>query len=249
VLRDERGRGGSVEVHEQAQVGRVLKVCGPRNHFELLPADEYLFVAGGIGITPIQAMIESAESQGTNWSLLYGGRTRRHMAFADGLQAAYPGKVALVPQDTSGILDLDSAIASSAPGAIVYACGPEPMLLALSEACRTASPPRTLRLERFAPVKSDEDDSSNTAFELELRRSGIRLEVPADRSILEVAREVVPRLPFSCKEGVCGSCEAGVLEGVPDHRDSVLTDEERESNETMMICVGRSRTARLVLDL
>ena len=250
VLRDEAGRGGSVELHAHAEVGRRLIIRGPRNNFELVPADSYVFVAGGIGITPIHAMIEVAEARGAAWTLHYGGRTRAHMAFADELHSRYPDRVDLVPQDTNGILDLQSAVARSPADALVYACGPAPMLNVLAEVCASATPPRRLRVERFtATVDSAGAAQFNLPFEIELRRTGVVLPVPPERSILSVVREVVPGLPFSCEEGVCGACETVVLEGVPEHRDSVLDDEERESNETMMICVGRSCTPRLVLDL
>ena len=250
VLRDEAGRGGSIELHGHAEVGRRLVVRGPRNNFELVPADSYVFVAGGIGITPIQAMIEVAEARGAAWTLLYGGRTLAHMAFADELLRCYPDRVHLVPQDTNGILDLPSAIAKSPADALVYACGPTPMLDALTEVCASATPPRSLRIERFAAtVTSAGVEQDNRPFEIELHKTGVVLSVPPERSILAVAREAVPGLPFSCEEGVCGACEAIVLDGVPEHRDSVLDEDERESNETMMICVGRSRTPRLVLDL
>ena len=155
-----------------------------------------------------------------------------------------------MPQDTNGILDLSSVVAKSAPDAAVYACGPEPMLKALAEVCADANAPRALRLERFAAAPTaNTEPEQNEPFELELRRTGVTLVVPPDRSILSVAREAVANLPFSCTEGVCGSCEAGVVAGIPEHRDSVLTEEERQANETMMICVGRSLTPRLVLDL
>jgi len=250
VLRDEAGRGGSLEVHRHAEVGRKLAIRGPRNNFALAPAETYLFVAGGIGITPIRAMIEAAEQQAAGWSLHYGGRTRAHMAFAEALHGRYPEQVILVPQDTNGVLDLQTVIAKAPVDAQVYACGPEPMLSALAAVCDIATNPRTLRVERFTSVKSDDaGQQENSAFEIELRKTGVVLPVPADRSILSVAREAVVGLPFSCEEGVCGACEARVLDGVPEHRDSVLTDDERESNETMMICVGRACSSRLVLDL
>lgn len=250
VLRNDDGRGGSLEVHAHAKAGRRLTVRVPRNNFELTPSASYVFIAGGIGITPIRAMIEAADAQGVPWTLFYGGRTRGHMAFAGLLQEGYPGRVALCPQDTHGILDLQSVVAQAPVDATVYACGPEPMLAALTEVCASATPVRTLRLERFAALTPGTGYfQENEDFEIELRRTGVVLPVPADRSILSVAREVIPNLPSSCEEGVCGSCETTVLEGVPEHRDSVLTSEEQEANDTMMICVGRSCSRRLVLDI
>lgn len=250
VLRNDGGRGGSLEVHAHAEAGRRLTIRAPRNNFELTPSASYVFIAGGIGITPIRAMIEAADAQGVPWALFYGGRTRAHMAFAGLLQEKHPGRVTLCPQDTHGILDLEAVVAEAPVGATVYACGPEPMLTALTKVCESATPARALRLERFAAlIPGTGYFPKNEAFEIELRRTGVVLPVPADRSILSVAREVIPNLPSSCEEGVCGSCETSVLEGVPDHRDSVLTSEEQDANDTMMICVGRSCSRRLVLDI
>ncbi|MFF5297117.1 PDR/VanB family oxidoreductase [Paractinoplanes globisporus] len=242
VLREEAGRGGSREVHETPLAGRILQVRGPRNHFELSAAPRYLFVAGGIGITPILAMARAASSP---WTLWYGGRTATAMAFTDALP---PGDVHLHPQDTSGLLPLADMVAATTPDTVVYACGPAPMLDALTQVCAAAG--RRLRLERFAasatPVAASADDRP---FEVELRQTGVILPVPAQRTLLDVILEAVPDVAYSCAEGYCGSCETKVLDGVPVHRDTVLTEDEQSRNDVMMICVGRSQTPRLVLDL
>lgn len=254
VLREPESRGGSAEVHDRLTEGSLLSIRGPRNHFRLAEADRYLFLAGGIGITPILAMARRAVTTGTPWTLVYGGRTRSSMAYTAELAelaASSGGDVQLVPQDEMGHPDFAAAFADLPEGTAVYACGPEPMLQAAETLSETLLPAGTLHLERFGakPVPDGERTGADTSFEVELARSGRTLTVPADKRLIDVVREVVPQVPFSCEEGYCGSCETSVLDGTPDHRDQVLTPEERDSNETMMICVGRCLSRKLVLDL
>ncbi|MFJ9567844.1 PDR/VanB family oxidoreductase [Streptomyces fuscichromogenes] len=254
VLREPEGRGGSAEVHDQLTEGTVVTVRGPRNHFRLAEAPRYLFLAGGIGITPVLTMAREAAATGTSWKLIYGGRTSASMAYTDELlelAALSQGTVELVPQDAQGHPDFATAFTAAEEGTAVYACGPEPMLQAVEALSGELLPEGALHLERFGAKPQDEaaSDTSDTEFEVELARSGRTLTVPADRRLIDVVREVVPQVPFSCEEGYCGSCETGVLDGIPDHRDQVLTPEERDTNETMMICVGRCLSQKLVLDL
>jgi ferredoxin-NADP reductase len=246
VLREEAGRGGSRRVHDELGEGDVVHVRGPRNHFPLVQADRYLFIAGGIGITPILPMIAQVEASGADWKLVYGGRTRSSMAFRAELQDRYPGKVVLHPQDEAGLLDLPTLLAD--PGATaVYCCGPEGLLAAVEERCASL-PKGTLHVERFAP-KEGAADGPRESFEVELAQSGTILTVPADRSVLDVVEDSGVQVLSSCQEGTCGTCETTVLSGIPDHRDSVLTDDEQAANDTMMICVSRSCSPRLVLEL
>jgi ferredoxin-NADP reductase len=246
VLREEAGRGGSRHVHDELGEGDVVRVRGPRNHFPLVQADRYLFIAGGIGITPILPMIAQAEATGADWQLVYGGRTRSSMAFQAELQDRYPGKVVIHPQDEAGLLDLPTLLAD--PGATaVYCCGPEGLLAAVEERCASL-PKGTLHVERFAP-KEGAADGPRESFEVELAQTGTILTVPADRSVLDVVEDSGVQVLSSCQEGTCGTCETTVLSGTPDHRDSVLTDDEQAANDTMMICVSRSCSPRLVLDL
>ncbi|MDX2600313.1 PDR/VanB family oxidoreductase [Streptomyces caniscabiei] len=255
VLREPEGRGGSAEVHDGLFEGMTVVVRGPRNHFRLAVAERYLFLAGGIGVTPILAMVREAAATGTPWTLIYGGRTRASMAYTEELielAALSQGEVLLVPQDERGHPDFAAAFGGAPEGTAVYACGPEPMLQAAEAFSEQLLAPGALHLERFGAKPQDADDAaaaSNTPFEVELARSGRTLTVPADRRLIDVVREVVPQVPFSCEEGYCGSCETGVLDGIPDHRDQVLTPDERDSNETMMICVGRCLSRKLTLDL
>ena len=248
VLREEHGRGGSAAVHEKVRPGALIAARGPRNNFVLRPAAAYVFVAGGIGITPILPMLAAAEAAGAQWTLLYGGRSRRSMAFLDEL-AAYGDRVVVHPQDELGHLPLAAVLTEPRPDTLVYCCGPEPLLYAV-EAATAAWPPESLVIERFAPLPVDPATSANdTTFTVEAAASGVTVEVPAGTTIVRAleAAGIFPEV--SCEEGICGTCETKVLAGIPDHRDSLLSAAEREAGETMMICVGRCRGDRLVLDL
>ncbi|WP_030243346.1 MULTISPECIES: PDR/VanB family oxidoreductase [unclassified Streptomyces] len=242
VLREPAGRGGSALVHEQVGLGDKVRVRGPRNNFGLEPAPRYRFVAGGIGITPILPMLAAADAAGAEWTLLYGGRTRRSMAFGEEL-VRYGDRVTIAPEDETGLLDLPSVLDDVPEGTLVYCCGPGPLLDAVEERC----PSGVLRVERFRP--KEQPDGTDDEFEVELSRSGLTLTVAPGVSVLDTVRSAGVEVLYSCTEGTCGTCETDVLDGSPEHRDSVLTPEERESGETMMICVSRCRGRRLVLDL
>ncbi|MER5745650.1 PDR/VanB family oxidoreductase [Streptomyces sp. NPDC002225] len=240
----EDGRGGSREVHERLREGEEVEVREPRNRFPLTGAPAHLFVVGGIGITPVLPMLRALAAAGTDWRLLYGGRSRASMPFLDEIERldAGGGRVTVVPEDEAGRPDTAAALADTAPGTAVYCCGPEPLMDAVAAALPDG---RTLHLERFAAAAGPSADA--TAFEVELRRSGRTVQVPADRSVLAAVREEVPYVPYSCEQGFCGTCRQRVVEGEVDHRDELLTDSERA--EAMLICVSRCRGPRLVLDL
>jgi ferredoxin-NADP reductase len=252
VLREDFGRGGSVEIHDAVHRGATVSIRGPRNHFELQSAPAYLLLAGGIGITPILAMARQAAEAGTPWTVMYGGRSRTTMAFLPELAelaATGNGQLVIVPQDEVGLPDFAHALRELPADAAVYACGPEPMLRAVEELSETFLTPGTLHLERFAAKDGEHVDAAGAEFDVELAQTGTTLTVGPDARLIDVVRTAVPNVPFSCEEGYCGSCETRVLAGTPDHRDQILSDEERRANDTMMICVGRSRTPKLVLDL
>jgi len=246
VLRDEAGRGSSRHVHDVLAVGDTVNVRGPRNHFPLAPSPGYLFVAGGIGITPILPMLRAAEAAGARWRLAYGGRTLESMAFLDEL-AQYGDRVSLHPQDRTGLLPLAELFERPSDDTLIYCCGPEPLLQAV-EAASAHWPAGALHVERFTP-RAQSEPVRKEAFEVVLRRTGTTVIVPPERSVLDVVEEAGARVLSSCAEGTCGTCETVVLEGVPDHRDSVLDDQERGRADCMMICVSRSCGPRLVLDL
>ncbi|MGN6782751.1 MAG: PDR/VanB family oxidoreductase [Marmoricola sp.] len=249
VLREPDSRGGSRAVHELLRPGQLLDVVGPRNNFELVPAVSYRFVAGGIGITPLLAMIAAADRAGAEWTLDYGGRSRASMAFVEDLERAYGSRVRVHPQDETGLLDLAACVGEPRDDTLVYCCGPEPLLRAVEAHVGAAGwPAGSLRVERFAP-KQVEVVGEDEAFELELATSGTTIKVLADQTILEALEAHGYAPPSSCREGICGTCETAVVAGEPDHRDSLLSEEEKAANDTMMICVGRACSRRLVLDL
>lgn len=246
VLREPEGRGGSHHVHDRLSEGDTVQVRGPRNNFPLVQAPNYLFIAGGIGITPILPMLAAAEERGADWRLVYGGRTRGSMAFRQELPDRYGRRVHLQPQDEGGLLDLDELLGEANPDTAIYCCGPEPLLSAVEQSS-AHWPSGALHVERFTP--KPDTGGAGTAFEVELARSGRTVLVPAERSILETVEDADVPVLSSCREGTCGTCETDVLDGTADHRDSLLTEEEQAAGDTMMICVSRSCGSRLVLDL
>ncbi|KIE24866.1 iron-sulfur protein [Streptomyces sp. MUSC 125] len=236
----ENGRGGSREVHEQLAEGMELEVRGPRNRFPLVEAPSYVFIAGGIGITPVLPMLR-ALPDGTDWRLLYGGRTRASMPFLQEVRELAGDRLTVAAEDEDGRPDLAAVFAGTAEGTAVYCCGPEGLMEAVEARLPAGA---TLHLERFAPRASAD---GNREFELELRRSGRTLAVPADSTVLAAVRRELPGTAYSCEQGFCGTCQQRVLEGEVDHRDELLTDAERA--DSMLICVSRARSERLVLDL
>ncbi|MFI5520515.1 PDR/VanB family oxidoreductase [Streptomyces platensis] len=240
------GRGGSAEVH-RLRAGQKITLGRPRNRFPLVLADQYLFIAGGIGITPLLPMIRAAAAADREWRLLYGGRTHTAMAFADELLALDGDRVRLVPQDAEGLPDLGAALAGTRPGTSVYCCGPDALITAVQQTVAADFPDRHLHTERFGGTAPEPAPTGH--FTVELRRSGRILPVAADRTLLDVIREAVPDAPASCEEGVCGSCELRVLSGTPDHRDTVLPDGERTRHDVIYPCVSRAHGEHLVVDL
>lgn len=242
VLREQPGRGGSAYLHEEVRPGSVLEIRPPRNNFPLAEADRYVLIAGGIGITPLLPMISQLDQQGAEWRLHFGGRHRARMAFAEEL-ASYGDRVSWYPEDECGLIPLNEIVGQVPPGTLVYCCGPEPLLAAVERTCR----PDVLRMERFHP-KEIETTGPDRPITVVLSRSGRTIEVPAGLSILDSLERAGEDVPSSCREGTCATCETPVLEGEIDHRDSILSPEERKSGKTMMICVSRAHTDRLVLD-
>lgn len=248
VQRDAASRGGSAYVHEHLRVGQVIDVEGPKNDFELEDAPAYLLVAGGIGITPVSAMARTLAARGADWRLLYAGRSRRSMAYAADLAELGGERVTLHADDEHGAPpDLAAHLAAAPAGALVYCCGPEPLMAALE---RAMAEPTRLRVERFrAPARpvGGPADTAEEPFEVVCGDRG--LTVRPGVSILETLRAAGFEVPSSCEEGICGTCETRVLDGTPDHRDFLLTDAERAAGKVLMPCVSRSLGPRLVLDL
>ncbi len=251
VNRDAQSRGGSRHVHDVLRVGQVLAISPPRNHF---PLDENapfnVFIAGGIGITPMLAMIARSQALGIPWRLHYAARTHQHAGFLTTL-AAYHGQpgadVALYfdHEPCGQMLDLERVVGSLPDGAHVYCCGPLPMLQAYERAT-TALPTARVHREYFA---AKDAAATEGGFTVELARSRKTLVVPPGKTILDCLIDIQVEPPFSCREGVCGTCEVRVLEGTPDHRDLVLSDAEHAINDRMMVCCSGAKSPKLVLDI
>lgn len=240
------GGGGSVEVHTLTTGDRVT-VHGPRQAFPLLSAPRYLFLAGGIGITPILPMVRAAAAAGLDWRLVYLGRDRGSMPFLDEL-AVYGDRVLVRTDDEHDGPPAGAELLgyASGPGSVGYCCGPPPMLGGVRAAMRELGPGGAvdvLHAERFAPPPV----LGGRELTVELARSGGSLVVPSDRSVLEVVRERLPDVAYSCRQGFCGTCKVRVLAGGVEHRDHALGPRERA--DTMTICVSRATGDRLVLDL
>jgi ferredoxin-NADP reductase len=248
VLLEEDGRGGSRYLHHQVKAGSELLAGVPRNNFPLVNASRYVFIAGGIGITALLPMIAAAQVTGTDWQLHYGARSRARMAFTHEV-ARYGDRCRLYPQDTAGLMPLDTILGPAADGAAVYCCGPEPLLRAVEQRQPTRRS-GSLHVERFRPRDPDAAGAdADDGFDVVLNNSGTTVRVAPGQSILAALTTAGIGVPSSCQEGTCASCETGVIEGEVEHLDSVLSDEERAAGRTMMLCVSRARSPRLVLDL
>ncbi|WP_395065611.1 PDR/VanB family oxidoreductase [Paraburkholderia silvatlantica] len=257
VLRDAAGRGGSIAMHDALHAGQIVTISAPRNHFQLsADAAQHVFIAGGIGITPIMAMIDEVQRRGEAFHLFYCARTPQRTAFLDVLQPlidAGDASVHFDGGDPRNGLDLSRTLAQCAPGTHLYYCGPS----GLMDAIETASahwPDGTRHCERFSAagtrVNTPEDHAArrpDTPFEVELRRSQRTFTVQPGESIVDVLRGHGVEVDTSCCEGYCGTCMTRYLEGEPLHRDTVLDAEDRE--EFVMICCARSKSPTLVLDI
>jgi ferredoxin-NADP reductase len=249
VLRDPESRGGSSWVHANVRPGDLLKIRGPRNHFRFdESAGKVVFIAGGIGITPILAMARRARELGMDYALHYAGRSRATMAFVDALAALHSERLHLYCKDEGTRLDLKALLTMPQADTQVYACGPVRMLDALQEAC-AGWPEDALRIEHFHANTSALDPAREHAFEVELKDSGLTLTVAPDQTLLTALRAANIDVQSDCCEGLCGSCEVRVLSGVVDHRDVVLTRAEREANNKMMACCSRATGGKIVLEL
>lgn len=246
VKKEPDSRGGSSGMHERIEAGAVLSIGAPRNLFPLAPGQHpHLFIAGGIGITPITAMISALHDEGQDWTLHYCARSEKHAAFYADLAKLAPNRVHGHFSEKP-ILDIAAVVGEQKADAHIYCCGPEGLMNAVAQATNSW-PKDQVHFEWFAAPEVD--TGPNTAFEVELVRSGVVLKVSPDQTILQVLRDNGIPVQSVCEEGVCGTCETVVLAGEPEHRDALLSPEERAANKTMMICVSRAKGERLVLDL
>ncbi|TFL15038.1 oxidoreductase [Pusillimonas caeni] len=249
IQKDAKSRGGSRWMHEFARVGSVMSISPPKNDFRLdEQASHSVFIAGGIGITPLWCMIQRLDRLGLPWTLYYGARSRNAAALLDLIDTPkWADRVHLHFDDESGgrHLDIPRMVACAPDDSHFYCCGPGPMLEAYQEACSAIAPAR-VHLEYFATTQALATEGGYT---VRLARSDRSISVPQGQTILDALRLAGVDVPSSCQQGVCGMCETPVLAGIPDHRDLVLSQDEKEANTTMMICCSGSLTSELTLDL
>ncbi|MBU9225051.1 PDR/VanB family oxidoreductase [Burkholderia multivorans] len=250
IHRAQDSRGGSRWLHDDLATGDVLAIGLPRNHFGLWPdARRHTFVAGGIGITPIISMIRRCEEIGADWRLLYCARGPEHAAFADEL-SRFADRVAFLYEARRNLGTLAAFLSNSRDGDHLYCCGPHGLMDAAVSRAAPGYPSHRIHLERFGPTAGTPPERSvGRAFDVTLARTGKTLRVPEHVSLLEALEAVGMALPNACRAGMCRTCETRVLRGAIDHRDYVLSDEEREKGASMMICVSRASGDRIELDL
>ncbi|MDI9918145.1 cytochrome P450 [Rhodococcus sp. IEGM 1379] len=249
VLLDPRGRGGSLEVHEHVVEGCTMKVDLPRNNFKLEPALDYIFIAGGIGVTPMIPMVKAALAQGSSVSMVYSGRGRALMAYVDELTELLGDSLTVVDTTISGRVDMATWVSGRGAATLVYCCGPTTMMDCVEQYCAAAGSLSRFRREHFAATPGRSSDSDDHPFSVTLARSGVTINVAADQTLLDAIAEEVPGISRDCLDGYCGACETRVLAGKPLHRDSILTQQERAQNRSMFVCVGRAQASGLVLDV
>lgn len=248
---DRSSRGGSRWLHEQARPGMALEISAPRNSFPLVEGPEPVALfAGGIGITPIRAMVHRLAAEGRPWWLTYAARNRASAAFAEEMgalgQASARGATVLhLDDEAGGLMDMTAAVARVPAGAHLYCCGPEPMIAAFLAAA-AGRPAELVHVEHFGAIAPRVDDGG---LVVELARSGRTIKVRPDETILDAVLAEGVAAPASCRNGVCGTCETTVLAGEPDHRDMILSEAEKAAGQSMMICCSRARSPRLTLDL
>jgi ferredoxin-NADP reductase/predicted pyridoxine 5'-phosphate oxidase superfamily flavin-nucleotide-binding protein len=246
VLREDSGSGGSSAVHAHYQVGTRLNAALPGNNFQLEgDAGPAVLIAGGIGITPIRAMAHALQATGREFTLHYAARSRDDAAWAAELAQTFGARLATYASSAGERLDVDRLVRTAPAGARLYVCGPARLIDAVREAAARHGAAHRVTSERFTPERR----ATDAPLTVELRRSGRRVEVPAGQTILEAVEAAGVQAPFSCRSGTCATCVTKVLEGVPDHRDTALSDVERDRAGLMCICVSRAQTPVLALDL
>ncbi|WP_295523358.1 PDR/VanB family oxidoreductase [uncultured Pseudacidovorax sp.] len=251
VLREPTSRGGSAAVHDLIKEGDVLTISAPRNHFALHDAPRSLLLAGGIGVTPILCMAQRLATWGADFEMHYCTRSATRTAFRDEIAAsAFADKVHLHHDDGAEAQKLRVAelLATPEPGTQIYVCGPGGFIdHVVNTAKANGWPAQQIHLEYFAAAA--QDTSGDQPFEVKLTSSGQTYRIPKDQTIVQALRAEGVEIMVSCEQGVCGTCITRVLEGVPDHRDCYLTDDERAANDQFTPCCSRSKTPLLVLDL
>jgi|APLak6261672720_1056091.scaffolds.fasta_scaffold01647_4 ferredoxin-NADP reductase len=256
VLKDRRSRGGSLYVHEQVRVGQVISISSPRNNFQLdEAASQNVLLAGGIGITPLYAMLKRLRELGRRTHLIYCARSRSDAAFVEDIQAlvaaSHDGALSVhfhFDDEKGAAPDLVRLFSNFSAETHFYCCGPGPMLEAYEKACDKLGYAH-VHMERFAAAPELTDQVTDSAgYTVALKKSGKTVQVPPGTKLLDALLSAGCKVEFSCREGLCGACETRVLSGEVEHRDSILTKAERAANKSMMICVSGCRSGTLVLD-
>lgn len=248
ILRDPASRGGSEYVHLFLRPGQHVTIRPPLNHFQLTAAQEYLFIAGGIGITPILSMVDAVDARTATWHLHYAGHSRTAMAFMDRL-ALYEDRVTCWDSAAGRRLDLERVIPPTRPGLVIYACGPSRLIEAIHDTAHKARwHDQDIHFERFK-VSSRPTASTNRPLVVRAARTGKSVEIASDETILSSLTRAGIKVASSCMSGLCGTCEVKVLGGQPDHRDDVLTPAQREAGDRMLVCVSRALSKQLTLDV
>ena len=251
VLAEANGSGGSQYMHDRVVEGSRLRIWAPTNHFELdTRASKHLLIAGGIGITPLMCMARWIRGRDQGIELHYCARTEQAMAYREEVSRIAPASTHLYFDggDSKRGVNLEALLSKHQPGTAVYVCGPQPLILAVIETCqRNGWPKEAVHYEFFAPPVVAA--GSKKEFEVVLKRSNRTLRVPAEKTILDVLFDAGESPLHGCKTGDCGLCETGVVEGVPLHLDRVLSENEKQKGNVMCICVSRSETPKLVLDI
>ncbi|WBL81394.1 PDR/VanB family oxidoreductase [Bradyrhizobium xenonodulans] len=247
VLREQASTGGSQFMHA-LKIGDVVRATAPVNNFPLhAEASPALLFAGGIGVTPILSMAAELKVRGGPYRLHYAGRTRGTLAFLPQLQEICADSLSIHHDDDASRLDIAAALGAPPAGCHVYVCGPAGMI----EAVKAAALAKGIAADRvhYELFKAEQPGLPDKPFEVELKSSGQVVAVAAGQTIIQALEAAGLDVLYDCQRGDCGICQCGVISGIPDHRDVILSDDEKASNKVMQICVSRAKSERLVLDL
>ncbi|MBX2823666.1 MAG: PDR/VanB family oxidoreductase [Gammaproteobacteria bacterium] len=246
VLLEDPGTGGSAYMHSLS-LGEQVELSAPVNQFELGQHPYTVLIAGGIGITPILSMCAELQASGREYRVHYAGRTQGSLAFVAEMQAICGDCLQLHFDDQPDALFLPQIVMAAGSDAHIYCCGPAGLIDAVKKEARVQGwGSERIHFELFS---NDENPAENSAFEVEIHATGQVIPVAADQSIIDALEDAGLDPLYDCQRGDCGICQCDVIEGIPDHRDVILTDDEKASNRVMQICVSRAKTPRLVIDL
>jgi vanillate O-demethylase ferredoxin subunit len=251
VLRDPNSRGGSAGMHDTIQVGDIIRISEPKNHFALMPAERYVLLAGGIGVTPILCMAERLHAIGAEFTLHYCARSLERAAFTERIKASgFASRVRFYfdADASEPKLDLAEVLGDAGPGSHVYVCGPSGFIDFVADMAKNRGwPVGSVHQEYFGAAP--QDSSRDAEFSVRLASTGVSYSIPAGKTIVQVLAEHGIAIQVSCEQGVCGTCITKILDGQPDHRDMYFSEEEQARNDQFTPCCSRSKSATLTLDL